>query len=85
MDLKDLVRTIPDYPKKGIMFRDVTTLLSDAKGFDACIDRLVAPYQSQQIEVVAGIEARPAGNNRRRPQCLFDEEARGGAQEVFQL
>jgi adenine phosphoribosyltransferase len=58
LDLKSLVRTIPDYPKKGIMFRDVTTLLKDASGFKACIQRLVEPYHVAGIDAVIGIEAR---------------------------
>ena len=58
MDLKGLVRTIPDYPKPGIMFRDVTTLMADAQGFKAAIGRLAEPYRSEPIDVVAGIEAR---------------------------
>ncbi len=58
LDLKSLVRTIPDYPKPGIMFRDVTTLLKHAAGFNACIERLVEPYRTAGIEAVAGIEAR---------------------------
>jgi adenine phosphoribosyltransferase len=58
MDLKSLVRTIPDYPKPGIMFRDVTTLMGDAQGFKAAIARLAEPYRTEPIDVVAGIEAR---------------------------
>ena len=58
IDLKDLVRTIPDYPKPGIMFRDITTLLGHANGLRACIERLVAPFTDRRIESVAGIEAR---------------------------
>ena len=58
MDIKSLVRTIPDYPSPGIMFRDVTTLLSHAEGFYACINGLSAPYKTMSIDVVAGIEAR---------------------------
>lgn len=57
-DLKSLVRTIPDYPKKGIMFRDITTLLGDAEGMTACVQRLAKPYADKGIEAVAGIEAR---------------------------
>ena len=57
-DLKHLIRTIPDYPKKGIMFRDVTTLLSNARGFKATIEQMAAPYASAKVEAVAGIEAR---------------------------
>jgi adenine phosphoribosyltransferase len=58
MDLKSLIRTIPDYPKPGIMFRDVTTLMADAQGFKAAIARLCQPYTAEPIDVVAGIEAR---------------------------
>jgi adenine phosphoribosyltransferase len=58
IELKALVRTIPDYPKPGIMFRDITTLLGHANGLRACIERLVAPFTNRRIESVAGIEAR---------------------------
>ncbi len=58
IDLKELVRTIPDYPKPGIMFRDITTLLGHATGLRTCIERLVAPFTNRRIEAVAGIEAR---------------------------
>jgi len=58
VDLKDLVRTIPDYPKPGIMFRDITTLLGHATGFRACIERLAAPFLNRRVQTVAGIEAR---------------------------
>jgi adenine phosphoribosyltransferase len=58
MNLKGLVRTIPDHPKPGILFRDVTTLMADAQGFKAAIARLAEPYRSEPIDVVAGIEAR---------------------------
>jgi adenine phosphoribosyltransferase len=58
MDLKALIRTIPDYPKPGIMFRDVTTLLADARGFRRAIDELVQPLAGAKIDKVAGIEAR---------------------------
>ena len=57
-NLKRLIRTIPDYPKPGIMFRDVTTLLGDAQGFKATIARLAEPYRSEPVDAVAGIEAR---------------------------
>ena len=57
-DLKALIRTIPDYPKPGIMFRDVTTLLGNAKGLKAAIDAMAAPYLGKGIVAVAGIEAR---------------------------
>jgi adenine phosphoribosyltransferase len=58
VDLKDLVRTIPDYPKPGIMFRDITTLLGHATGFRACVERLAAPFLNRRVQTVAGIEAR---------------------------
>src|ERR1044071_7988090 len=57
-DLKGLIRTIPDYPKKGIMFRDVTTLPGNAGGFKAAIEQMAAPYAGGRVEAVAGIEAR---------------------------
>jgi len=57
-DLKSLIRTIPDYPKPGIMFRDVTTLLGDAQGFKAAIAQLCEPYRTVPVDAVAGIEAR---------------------------
>jgi adenine phosphoribosyltransferase len=56
-DLKALIRTIPDFPKPGIRFRDVTTLLLDARGFAAAIERLAARVASPP-DLVAGIEAR---------------------------
>lgn len=58
MDLKSIIRTIPDFPKPGIMFRDVTTLLNDARGFRRTIDELVQPLAGKKIDKVAGIEAR---------------------------
>ncbi len=58
LDLKSLVRTIPDYPIEGIMFRDVTTLLKDAAGLRACVERLTEPFHAAGIEAVVGIEAR---------------------------
>jgi adenine phosphoribosyltransferase len=57
-DLKSLIRTIPDYPKQGILFRDVTTLLGDARGFKAAIEQMAAPFAGTGIQAVAGIEAR---------------------------
>ena len=58
IDLKSLVRTIQDYPKPCIMFRDVTTLFGHPSGFRASIEQLVAPFHDQRVESVAGIEAR---------------------------
>src|SRR3954447_23310392 len=57
-DLKATVRTIPDYPKKGILFRDITTLLADARAFRRAVDELVHPWAGSKIDKVAGIEAR---------------------------
>ena len=58
MDLKTVIRTIPDYPKPGIMFRDITTLLGDARAFRRCVDELLQPFAGKKIDKVAGIEAR---------------------------
>lgn len=58
MDIKQAVRTIPDYPKPGIMFRDITTLLGDARAFRRVVDELVQPHAGARIDKVAGIEAR---------------------------
>ena len=57
-DLKAALRTIPDYPKKGIMFRDITTLLGDARAFRRAVDEMVQPWAGSKIDKVAGIEAR---------------------------
>jgi adenine phosphoribosyltransferase len=57
IDLKAMIRTIPDYPKPGILFRDVTTLMGDAAGFKAAVDALAAPFHGK-VDAVAGIEAR---------------------------
>ncbi|MET0181537.1 MAG: adenine phosphoribosyltransferase [Caulobacterales bacterium] len=56
--LMDAIRTIPDYPKRGIQFRDITTLLGDARAFRRAVDELVQPFAGQKIDKVAGIEAR---------------------------
>jgi adenine phosphoribosyltransferase len=58
MDLAAVIRTIPDYPKPGIMFRDITTLLGDARAFRRAVDELVQPFAGMKIDKVAGIEAR---------------------------
>ena len=57
-DLKKLIREIPDYPKPGILFYDITTLLKDKEGFSVMIDRLCGHYNGHKIDLVAGIEAR---------------------------
>jgi len=58
MSLKACIRTIPDYPKAGIMFRDITTLLGDARAFRRAVDEMIQPFAGQKIDKVAGIEAR---------------------------
>ena len=57
-DIKRYIRTIPDYPKPGILFRDITTLLADLHGFRAAVDELAWPFLRGGIDYVAGIEAR---------------------------
>jgi len=58
MSIKDLIRTIPDHPKPGIQFRDITTLLMDPEGLEITIDQLVEPYRGAHIDKVVGVEAR---------------------------
>lgn len=58
LGLKSLIRTIPNHPKQGIMFRDITTLLQDPKGLRIIVDALLAQYKNQPIDKIAGIEAR---------------------------
>jgi adenine phosphoribosyltransferase len=57
-DLKKLIREIPDYPKPGILFYDLTTLLQDGPGFHALVDQLCEHYGGHKVDIVAGIEAR---------------------------
>ena len=56
--VKSRIRSIPDYPKPGIVFRDITTLLGDAQGFRKAVDEMVQPYAGSGIDKVAGIDAR---------------------------
>ncbi len=58
MNLSDAIRAIPDHPKPGILFRDITTLLGDARAFRRAVDELVQPFAGLKIDKVAGIEAR---------------------------
>jgi len=58
MNLANAIRTIPDYPKPGILFRDITTLLADARAFRQAVDELVQPLAGMKVDKVAGIEAR---------------------------
>ena len=56
--VKDYIRTIVDFPREGILFRDVTTLFADARGFRMAVDQLLSPYAGLRIDKVAGLEAR---------------------------
>ena len=56
--IKDYIRTIVDFPHEGILFRDVTTLFADARGFRMAIDQLLHPYAGERIDKVVGLEAR---------------------------
>src|SRR5690606_28871835 len=58
LDLKSLVRTIPDYPKKGILFRDITTLIEHPEGFRESVERIAEAHRGLGMTHVAGIEAR---------------------------
>jgi adenine phosphoribosyltransferase len=58
MPLRAAIRTIPDYPKQGILFRDITTLLGDARAFRKAVDEIVQPWAGAKIDKVAGMEAR---------------------------
>lgn len=57
-DLKKLIREIPDHPKPGVLFYDLTTLLQDPRGFHSLVDRLCEHYNGKKVDIVAGIEAR---------------------------
>ena len=57
-DLKDIIRDVPDFPKKGILFKDITTLLADAKSYQKMIDLLSHRYIDKRIDKVVGVEAR---------------------------
>jgi len=58
IDLRETIRSIPDYPKPGIVFRDITTLLGNARAFRRAVDELVQPWAGMKIDKIAGIEAR---------------------------
>ena len=58
MSIEALIRSIPNYPRPGVVFRDITTLLMDPKGFRRAVDELVQPFAGQRVDKVAGIEAR---------------------------
>ena len=58
MDLKEYIRSIPDYPKKGILFRDITTLIKNEKAFKECIDQIVDRTKNFKVDKIAAIESR---------------------------
>ena len=58
MDLASFIRDVPDFPKPGIVFKDITTLLVDAAALDESINQLVEPFVDQDVDVVVGIESR---------------------------
>src|SRR3990167_6914076 len=58
MPIKSMIRTVPNWPKKGIMFRDITTLLKDPVGLKICIDDFVKRYKGKEIDLVVGIDSR---------------------------
>jgi adenine phosphoribosyltransferase len=58
MNLKDYIRSIPDYPKKGILFRDITTLIKDADAFEKCINQIIERSKNYKIDKIAAIESR---------------------------
>ena len=58
MNLKDFIRSIPNYPKKGILFRDITTLIKNAKAFENCINQIVERSKNYKIDKIAAIESR---------------------------
>ena len=58
MDLSALIRNVPDFPKPGIQFKDITTLLQNPAGFQHAVEQMIAPFQSEGVDGVAGIESR---------------------------
>ena len=58
MDLKEHIRSIPDYPKKGILFRDITTLIKNEKAIKECIDQIVERAKKFKVDKIAAIESR---------------------------
>ncbi|MFH1424972.1 MAG: adenine phosphoribosyltransferase [archaeon] len=58
MDLKSSIRNVPDFPKKGIMFRDITTLLENPEAFKYCIDQFAGHYKGKGIDIIVGVESR---------------------------
>ena len=57
-DLRGFIRNVPDFPKRGIVFRDITTLLNDKKAFRMAVDEMCRPYQKERLDAIVGIESR---------------------------
>ncbi|MBW3670468.1 MAG: adenine phosphoribosyltransferase [Acidobacteria bacterium] len=57
-DLRALIRDVPDFPKAGIVFKDITPLLNDSRGFHSAVDAMIDPYRGDDVSVIAGIESR---------------------------
>jgi adenine phosphoribosyltransferase len=55
---ENLIRAVPDFPKPGVIFRDITPLLADGAAFARCIDAMIAPWQGSQVQAVCGVESR---------------------------
>lgn len=58
MDLKSIIRSVPDFPKQGIMFRDITTLIENPEAFKYCIDQIAEHYKQEDYDVIVGVESR---------------------------
>ena len=58
MDLKEYIRSVPDYPKKGILFRDITTLIKNEKAFTECINQIIEKSKNFEFDKIAAIESR---------------------------
>ena len=79
-DLKNIIRDIPDFPKKGIIFKDITTLLQDAQSYQRMIDLISHRYVGEHIDKVVGVEARGFIIGRRRPGVQTWRGSRAGPQ-----
>lgn len=58
MDLKTLIRDVPDFPKKGIVFKDITTLIKNPQGFREAVDLMIRPYKNEKIDLIVAVESR---------------------------
>src|ERR1700722_7445010 len=85
-DLKKLIREVPDYPKPGILYYDLTTILKDKQGFHNLVDQLCAHYDGRKIDVVAGTEARGfffAPENRTDSLELYEDAIAPGRRVII--